>query len=298
MVSGETQCHTVLILLSKPWLMLGVRRLAVGLCDNDKPQRKRSRDYLMKAAYATTSSDNVKAIAHSLLIQWYIDAYPVIPLRYVFVASHHCNTAAQLCARVYPGAEVPASASVLLFVNSRLKELSETLIELKIWCRDGLQAREKRMAQMSEGTEKMAKKRLENPLRYICATPGCFIQTDTGTMFSRCTFCVSRTSSCPHESDLYLTGGGPCDLDKKPSYCSKKCQKADWKNHKPFCQPGAECSVIDDGKYGRLAASAPSHKSSTGARQVPMKTPDGRTIMLSSSTMDLEMMKELSTKWA
>ena len=90
---------------------------------------------------------------------------------------------------------------------------------------------------------------------------------------------------------LVQPGGGSCDADKKPYYCSKECQRDDWKNHKPFCRPGAECSVVDDGKYA-LAASAFSHKSTTGARQVPLKTSDGRTVMLSSSTMDLEMMKE------
>lgn len=170
----------------RPSKYLAIQRLAVGLCSNNKPQRKRSRDYLVKAAYSPSSSDKVKAIAHGLLIQWYTEAHPVIRLRYLFAAAHHCNVAAQLCARVYPGPEAIASPSVLVFMNSTFRQLSETLFELNIWCKDGIRAKDKRDAQISKGTKKMARRRLENPLRYSCAAPGCPIQTDTGAMFSRC----------------------------------------------------------------------------------------------------------------
>ncbi|KAH6902678.1 hypothetical protein BKA70DRAFT_1518350 [Coprinopsis sp. MPI-PUGE-AT-0042] len=86
------------------------------------------------------------------------------------------------------------------------------------------------------------KKRLTKPLRYMCDAFGFSVEADIGTTFSRC--------------------GGPCDTDKKLYYCSKQCQKADWKNHEPLCRSRAERSVIN-GKYGALATSPSSCKSST-----------------------------------
>jgi len=87
-------------------------------------------------------------------------------------------------------------------------------------------------------------------------------------------------------------GAGSCDADKKLSYCSKECQRADWKNHKPFCRPGAECSVIDDGAFN-LAETAPSGKSANGALQIPVEFANGKRILVSSSTMDPQMLREL-----
>jgi hypothetical protein len=90
---------------------------------------------------------------------------------------------------------------------------------------------------------------------------------------------------------MLISGGGSCDLDKKPHYCSKKCQKSDWKNHKPFCRPGAECSIIDTGDPDIMAKSGP--KSKSGVLRVPVQMPDGSTKYLSSSTMDPEELKKL-----
>ena len=53
---------------------------------------------------------------------------------------------------------------------------------------------------------------------------------------------------------------------------------------------------MDDDDSELLAASAPPHKSVAGARQVPVRMGDGRTIMLSSSNMDLEIMKEIQRR--
>lgn len=92
---------------------------------------------------------------------------------------------------------------------------------------------------------------------------------------------------------FFPTGSGPCDADKKPYYCSKECQRADWKNHKPFCRPGAECSVVDDGSKYNMSDTAPAHKSEAGALQIPITFKDGKTILFSSSTMDVQMLKEM-----
>jgi len=34
------------------------------------------------------------------------------------------------------------------------------------------------------------------------------------------------------KSFMQQPGSGKCDIDKKPSYCSVKCQRKDWKTHK------------------------------------------------------------------
>ena len=88
----------------------------------------------------------------------------------------------------------------------------------------------------------------------------------------------------------HLKGSGKCDFDKKkPSYCSTECQKADWKNHKPFCCPGVECSVIDDGTWDAAGPSKPSR----GAIQLPITHAGGSRTFVSSSTMDAKTLKEV-----
>ena len=74
-----------------------------------------------------------------------------------------------------------------------------------------------------------------------------------------------------------MIGSGRCDTNKKPSDRTKECQKADWKNHKPFCRPGAECSVIDDGTYH------------TGW----LEPVGGYKVFVSCSTMDVKRLKEM-----
>ena len=87
----------------------------------------------------------------------------------------------------------------------------------------------------------------------------------------------------------YLKGSGKCEFDKKPSYWSKECQKADWKNHKPFCCPGAECSVIDDGTWDAVGPPKPSR----GTIQLPITHAGGSRTFVSSSTMDVKTLKEV-----
>ena len=104
--------------------------------------------------------------------------------------------------------------------------------------------------------------------------------------------CVSEFLAPVSYDYTHLSGGGSCDVDKKPHYCSKKCQKADWKNHKPFCHPGAECSIIDTGDPNTTAQAGPKTKS--GALRVPVQLGNGSTGYLSSSTLDPEMLREIA----
>ncbi|KAJ7599451.1 hypothetical protein C8J56DRAFT_1158357 [Mycena floridula] len=83
---------------------------------------------------------------------------------------------------------------------------------------------------------------------------------------------------------------GKCDADKKPSYCSKECQRADWRNHKEFCKPGAASSIVD-----QSYADAPSWGSGrkAGAIQVAAHPNTGSQLTMSSSTIDPKMLKEI-----
>ncbi|KAH9485658.1 hypothetical protein JR316_0002568 [Psilocybe cubensis] len=244
-------------------------RLMVGL--GCKANRKRCREYLIKAAYSPNASPLVQEMAHSILIHWYLESVDgKIRTRYAFAAAHHCETAAKLCPTL-SSAPAPGSPGVLFFMSRTFNKVSERYPEFYYWYKQSIHALKAREMEMEKGRAKMLKKRLKNTIRYRCAAPNCDIEADTGSKLSRCS--------------------GPCDDDKKPYYCSKKCQRDDWKNHKPFCLPGAECSIIDNGTKYDMAATAPANKSESGALQVPISLNNGETIMISSSTMDAEMLK-------
>ncbi|KAH9485659.1 hypothetical protein JR316_0002569 [Psilocybe cubensis] len=245
-------------------------RLTVGL--GCKRNRKRARDYLVKAAHSESASKTIKAMAHGVLIEWYLHSDRITP-RYAFAASHHCNEAAQLCAEV-SGSDVCASPAVLWFMKKTFKTLAEDVPEFYIWFIEAVDALEARDRQYEENQAKIARKRALNASRYRCAAPGCEIEADKGSKLSRCS--------------------GPCDIDKKPYYCTQECQREDWRNHKPFCRPGAESSVIDDGTKYDLAETSPARKTVDGALMIPITFREsGKTLMVCSTTMDAKMLKEM-----
>ncbi|CAL1699048.1 unnamed protein product [Somion occarium] len=57
------------------------------------------------------------------------------------------------------------------------------------------------------------------PNAYHCATPGCGIEATKKSGLLRC--------------------AGKCPAELKPSYCSKECQRAHWKDHRKVCNPDA-----------------------------------------------------------
>ncbi|KAF8898244.1 hypothetical protein CPB84DRAFT_1780696 [Gymnopilus junonius] len=213
-------------------------RLLIGL--GCKAQRTLARDYLIKALSAPDASDELKATAHGVLIDWYVSSCcHDFRSRYMFAASHHANLAARYCKLVSPK-NVHASPAVLFFMSRVFETQAKAHMELNYWFKDAIAAYEFRNAQYASGKQKMEQKRLKNPNRYRCAAIGCGIEADSGSMLSKC--------------------AGECDQGKKPSYCSKECQKADWKNHKPFCKPGMPCSIIDTYAPGVLGSAGPSSK--------------------------------------
>jgi len=224
--------------------------------------RRLSRVYLIKALSSPSATDATKSMAHALLIDWYVEASSnSIRARYIHAAAHHANQSVELS----PPGPCPA---VLFFAFKVFEPLSEKDLELCVQYKAVWRALEKRKEEIDREKGKTEQKRVKKPNRYRCANVGCEVQADTGKMLAQCS--------------------GQCDADKKPSYCSRECQRADWKNHKPFCRPGAPCSVIDTTPVGSAGSA-----SKNGALSIPITGSDGNTMMVSSSTMGPEMLKEM-----
>ncbi|KAF8832872.1 hypothetical protein HHX47_DHR1001358 [Lentinula edodes] len=248
-------------------------RLKYGLkCTAD---RVLSRSYLIKAALNENANAQTRSMAHSMLIFWYTAGREdTVRARFVFAAAYHANEAVRLVSEKATGSdEAPvycASANALLFAMNTIESLTKdmTVPELLVHSKWVIQASDERKAYMHLERLAAEKKMMKKPNRYRCAKFGCGIEADTGKMLSRCS--------------------GKCDADKKPYYCSKRCQKEDWKNHKLFCRQGAPCSVIDP-----ATATVSGGGTSQGSIRVPVHHADGTTSLLSTSTMNPEMLKEM-----
>ncbi|KIP09787.1 hypothetical protein PHLGIDRAFT_22738 [Phlebiopsis gigantea 11061_1 CR5-6] len=152
-------------------------------------------------------------------------------------------------------------------------------------------AHDERKAEMASAEESREKKVQANPYHYICA--GCGLEGTHRSGLQRC--------------------GGKCSKQWKPAYCSRDCQRLDWKRHKPFCRsegaadawamslqrsaPGSDSrsvpyasSTLEPSYIARSYTDVASRKYE---RRVTTLAPDGRTIQIASSTMTPSSMREL-----
>ncbi|KAK0450076.1 hypothetical protein EV421DRAFT_1899593 [Armillaria borealis] len=243
------------------------------------PNRALARRYLVQAAVDTDAPAEKRSIAHSALIGWYTESSEDFRHRYLQAAAWHANESVKLA----PGKTSPAA---MMYAQNVMKPQAEHAVDMYLLYKELWSALESRDQDMEKGRAKMDQKRMARPNRYKCATVGCGIEAVSGHVFSRCI------------SSLLLYGDGSNDQfqvlgnvtqTRSPIIVAESVvKKKDWKNHKPFCMPGAPCSVID--VDGPSSIGSGSKKDSI---QIPMKFGNGRTTMVSSSTMSPEFLKEM-----
>ncbi|KAK0469913.1 uncharacterized protein EV420DRAFT_1258778 [Desarmillaria tabescens] len=238
-------------------------RLSIGC--GCSPNRALARRYLILAALNTNAPPLLRATAHCALTEWYTDCKEDFRSRYLQAAAWHANESIKLV----PERSAPRALFLAQNIMIPQSEGPGGAADLRLQYKEIWGALGKRDVQVKREQVKMDQKRMTRPNRYRCATVGCGIAADSGSMLSRCS--------------------GKCDSDKKPYYCSKEY---DWKNHKPFCQPGAPCSVIDVGDTDSLPSMV-GGSTRNGAFQVPVQMPGGKTTTFSSSTMSPDSLKEV-----
>jgi hypothetical protein len=227
------------------------------------------------------SEDGLKATAHALLLEWYTGGEH-IRARYLHAAAHHANEAARLGRGI--SRKGHAAPSVLFFTKHVLLKFTEMAPEFYALYGDAMAVEKEATERFTKSTAKEQTKRLNDPNRYKCANPQCGISANHGKLLPQCKFEFSQDQK---NRINFPQGSGKCDADKKPSYCSKACQKVDWKNHKPFCAPGMPCSVIDTSDNPSFGGSGKGD-----SLQVPIRWADGKTTYVSSETMSPQELRD------
>ncbi|KIY53909.1 hypothetical protein FISHEDRAFT_54891 [Fistulina hepatica ATCC 64428] len=229
--------------------------------------RKKARHYLMKPIDSPNTSPQLRSASHSALLQWFTEASTTdkIRSRYLYMALHHAEQAIFEGSKVAAPGVPPASPYVCLFLQNCSKALAEACPALGMFYPMIKAELDRSEESKVETSAKLAEKSEKHPNRYRCANEGCPIMANHGRMLRRCS--------------------GKCDVDKKPHYCSKDCQKADWKRHKPFCRPGAPAS---------FEVAVPNIGfASKGALQIPVKRADGTMGSFSTTSLDPTTLREL-----
>jgi len=100
---------------------------------------------------------------------------------------------------------------------------------------------------------------------------------------------------------------GNCDPDVKPYYCDKSCQRAHWKEHKPFCTPGMDrhsnpplqpprtATIVDDEENEIETVPMPrtNEERELATRRIEIVGKDGKVTVVESSTMTAAGLKAL-----
>ncbi|SJL00036.1 uncharacterized protein ARMOST_03348 [Armillaria ostoyae] len=230
------------------------------------PNRSLARQYLVMAAYSPKGTSTTKATAHGVLVDWYSAPSPM-PQRYLRAATWHANEVVKL----FPKRPSPMTLKFAFYV---MEPQLNNIPDLAYQRQELLDAMKRRTVEVEKNQAKMDHKRLESPNRYKCAAVGCGIQSDSGRMLRECVVSTTLCQNwpCVHLMLLFVVA-----------------EKEDWGNHKPFCKPGAPCSVIDTSDVQVSAGGS----TKNGAIQLPLKMPDGSVIILSTSTLTLEHLKEV-----
>ena len=174
--------------------------LGVGCTRN----RTLSRAYFIKALFACSATDTLKAMTHGLLIDWYMSIIPKDfgRARHFYAACHHANISARLCRLISPKG-VPSSVAVLNFLVAVFEPSWKNGFGLNYLYKDAVQAIQERSEQVRLASEKLHVRQLKQPNRYRCATPGCGIEADAGAKLSQCMFPFLILLQHVYNFDLY-----------------------------------------------------------------------------------------------